>query len=426
MSRPSSTELRITARVIRWNRTSRKSRRPHQGVSSHSTITNSASRKVRYSDPMYCGRSAVSRASAGRRVARQRNTFGRKITRRLRVSATSSATWSEPWVMDLPITDGIGTSVPTKPSPLRNSRPQVKPTRRRTERSRAVTGSTTTARPARNSAMGVLTGRPPCVPSPRRGRLALTRPVSPRGWLCAARAGRGGRAGRGAGAAFGAFAGRPLALPARPLAYRLAAGAYGAPCRSAGPWVRPRLSSPVSAPSRIADTSWTPPSRIISPTACTRVHVDWPVVTSTAAAGAQLTRWPAPSIGSRCTRVSSSPEDAHAALSSAAAVCSAAGRSGPDGGIVPGSATNTVSCCSVRGDLMQSRGPDPEQPGGRCSGHQVGQDDLLALPGPGHRERHQGQRGDLRPVGRHHRQRGRAMPGGSAGSAALSGSRLAR
>ena len=108
-SRPSTTEASTTDIAFRWQRTSSRSRRPQKGVSSHSTKTNSASRKVRYAVPTACSACmAVMIASMTSRLSRHRNTFGRTMILRFTVSATTIASGRDPCVMSLPTVFGIG------------------------------------------------------------------------------------------------------------------------------------------------------------------------------------------------------------------------------------------------------------------------------------------------------------------------------
>jgi hypothetical protein len=81
--------------------------RPHHGVSSQSTVTNSASRKVRNTVPRYCGEVLTITVSATRRLTRQRNTFGRSLTLGFTVSATRIARGKELCASPLPTMDGM-------------------------------------------------------------------------------------------------------------------------------------------------------------------------------------------------------------------------------------------------------------------------------------------------------------------------------
>ena len=144
---PRSTEPMITASAFTWHLTRSRSRRPHQGVSSHSVATKPARRKVRYSVPMTwpSGCRLDMKASTTSSDSRQRNTLGLIFSRRFTTMATIKAAGRDPWVINLPTTVGMCT-ISGKPfhvpaanvRTLRNSRPHVNPTPRRIQRSLAA------------------------------------------------------------------------------------------------------------------------------------------------------------------------------------------------------------------------------------------------------------------------------------------------
>ena len=177
----------------------------------------------------------------------------------------------------------------------------------------------------------------------------------------------------------------------RSSAYEPLSRAAGLRIRSG--WATPRLSSVLSVPTRMAETSGIRARRISSPTEWIRIQDDRPAVSSTAALVAQVRRCSAPSEGSMDARVSSTSADLKAASGGASAWPSAdrcrACRNGPTGTMSSRRGHRHGQLSAVHRYRVDAGLLDPQQAGGRCARAQIGHDDLLAFLHAGDGQGHQ-------------------------------------